>query len=107
MSELPAPPPHSTPAADVTRLARPLGVLVPVAFAPELWAFCLAGAPGAAGPADPDRVARYLLTGLVRALRRADAFPASAPLRYRMALGPREIGLAAHVGTEGIYVAGG
>ena len=112
MSEPPAfmsdPPAPAPPGVDVTPLARPLGVRLPVHFAPALWAFCAEGlaAPGGGEPAaaaDPERVARYLLTGLVRALRRAPP-PAPARVPYTMALGRRELVLLARVGPAGIQV---
>lgn len=73
---------------DMTGLARPMGILVPVTFASGLWSFCEARAPGAGVAMSPERVARYLLAGLVRALRRQKG-PELPPqgLAFRLALG--------------------
>lgn len=103
MSEMPALPPLAAPAREVTQLARPLGLLVPVTFDAGLWAFCESGAADAGVALDAERVARFLLTGLVRALRRAGGSP-PAVLPYRMALGVLEIGLAARMDAAGIHV---
>ncbi len=115
MSEMPALPPMA-PAREVTPLARPLGLLVPVTFDGGLWAFCESGAADAGVTLDAERVARYLLTGLVRALRRAgspcgwgpgaagEGAPPPAVLPYRMALGQLEIALAARIEAGRIHV---
>lgn len=105
MSEQPATPLSTSFSApvEVTHLARPLGVLIPVHFEADLWAFCAAGAAGAGVALEPERVARYLLTGLVRALRRTGGAPALLP--YRMALGRLELSLVARVEQSGIRVA--
>lgn len=103
MSEMPALPPAVLPVREVTLLARPLGLLVPVTFDGGLWAFCETGAADAGVALDSERVARYLLTGLVRALRRAGGSP-PAVLPYRMALGALEISLAARIDASGIFV---
>lgn len=103
MSELPTPPLHGAPPCEVTHLARPLGLLVPVTFSGTLWTFCVSGAAGAGVTLEAERVARYLLTGLVRALRRTGGCP-PAVLPYRMALGRLELALAARVEADGIQV---
>ena len=102
MSELPADLP--APPVDVTALARPLGLLVPVRFDAGLWAFCQGGGADAGVALDAERVARYLLAGLVRALRRVDgAVPDLLP--YRMALGTLELDLMARIDAQGITLA--
>lgn len=100
MSELPILP---DPPADVTHLARPLGLLVPVRFDATLWAFCQAGAADAGVALDPERVARFLLAGLVRALRRVEG-PSPALLTYRMALGTLDLSLVATLDPQGILL---
>ena len=85
---------------DVTSLARSVGVLVPVSLSPALWAFCETGGEDAGLALSPERVARYLLTALVRALRRQPTPRPNALLPIRVALGRLDLTLTARL-TDG------
>jgi hypothetical protein len=91
---------------DVTGWARSVGLLGRVSLAAPLWAYCEGGARGAGVALPPERVARYVLTGLVRALRRLQGAPPDV-LPFTLVLGAHPLRLVARLEAGRIRLEGG